>query len=69
MSFFYNVSLKEEGYELFNVSAMKFLASQLNNLAGATRDQISVLSLSIVKYMGKIDKAQHEILILLKTSL
>lgn len=48
---------------------MRFLGTQLNNLGSASRDQISVLSLSIIKYMSKIDRAQHEILTLLKDCL
>jgi E3 ubiquitin-protein ligase HUWE1 len=62
MSFFYNISLKEEGYELFNASAMQLLETILTNLHFSTRDMITAISISIVKYMSKIEKAVPQIL-------
>jgi len=61
LAFFYNISLKEEGYDIFNSSGMELLERMLSNLQSATREMTNALCNAVMKYISKIDRAFPQI--------
>jgi hypothetical protein len=65
LNFYQNVSLKEEGYQMFNKDGMNAIVRLLNHISTCPqveKDFINLLAYGVVRYMGKIDKALTEIL-------